>query len=324
MSTIVSEDLKKVFQTFGWGIPYRIAQNRNTWLVSFPEGNFFLKRSNISPQQFELLQTILDRVRWEGYTQLLPFIHTKDGKAFVKDQKNLWYATPWKKTQDQSLSAEELVRSLARFHRLAEPMVKDKTKWFTKIDQDWIRRWKDKKEKLKEEKQKMKQKEFPSPFERSFAQNYDTIVQSLDFAIRGMEKFLKIENGLSPRYTLCHNRIHPSNLVFDEKDFYWVDFDHASLDSPVRDLALFIHRFSHLKEPKELLNLYEQEYELKPKEKRLLALYLAYPEQILKRIRVHEGITVSGELTSLKRLEKDIDQLLAIHQLVVELWPSRK
>src|SRR5690606_14576169 len=105
------------------------------------------------------------------------FIHTKDGKAFVKDQKNLWYATPWKRSQDQSLSAEELVRSLARFHRVAEPIVKDKTKWFTKIDQDWISRWKEKKEKLKEEKQKMKQKEFPSPFDRSFVQNYDTIVQ---------------------------------------------------------------------------------------------------------------------------------------------------
>lgn len=322
---MIPKPLKRVFQAYGWEEPHRVYQNKNTWFISCPEGEFFLKRSSISHQDFIRLQTVLDKIRWEGFTQLLPFIHTRSGEAIVSDKKNQWYATPWKKSQHIQFPVEDLVRSLAQLHRLTEPIVRKESDWFTIVDQNWIRRWREKREKIKTEKQRIAHKEYPSPFDHSLSMHYDTIDQSLHFAIRGMEKFIKIENGRAPRYTLCHNRIHPSNLVYDQKDFYWIDFDHASLDSPVRDLALFIHRFSHFKKPKELLQLYEQEFELIPKEKRLLALYLAYPEQILKRVHHYrEGVTISEEPTSQKRLEKEIEKLLEIQQLVVELWPNQK
>ncbi len=325
MSSTKTKPFTKVLRAYGWEEPYQIYRNKNTWLISCPKGKFFLKRSRISSKNFTRLQAILDKIRWDGYTQLLPFIHTKKGEAIVSDDHDQWYATPWKKTRNLPFQVDELVRSLARFHRLAEPYVRNETDWQTTIDQNWIHRWQEKRENIKKEKQKIEQEEFPSPFEYSLSKHYQTIDQSLDFAIRGMEKFIRIEKGRAPRYTLCHNRIHPSNLVYDHEDFYWIDFDHASLDSPVRDLALFIHRFSHLKAPNELLQLYERENQLLPKEKRLLALYLAYPERILKRMsQYREGITISEEPISQQRLEKEIEKLSEIQQLVVKLWPNQK
>lgn len=319
----IPEFIKAVFQKFGWKKPYQVDRRQNTWLVSCPKGRFFLKQSKVSWDDLSFIHKILKKIHEKGYTNLLPFIHTKDGKTVISEQGKQWYATPWKESR-QKPAVRELVQSLARFHRYAEREVQNERNRFTVIDQNWLRRWQKKQEEIKSEKEQLDQKEFPSPFDYSFSKHYATIHQSLQFALRGMEKFRKVEHGKAPRYTLCHNRIHPSNIVCDEKDFYWVDFDHASIDSPVRDLSLFIQRYAHLESPKKLLQLYEQVYELYPIEKRLLAVYLAYPERVLKRLRqYHHSLAISSEPHSQRRFEKEIEHLIKIQQLVVDLWPVK-
>lgn len=325
MSQAVPKDLNHVLKAYGWKEPKKVFQNRNKWFIETSEGSFFLKRSPLPTSSFTLVQEMLEKLRWEGYTHVLPLIHTRDGTPFFSDRGQPWYVVPWKQSKGTSVEVEDLILSLAQLHRLSIPFVKDNQEDFTRIDQKWIDQWRKKKEKLYQIKQTVTEKEFPSPFDQNLLRHYHQIEQSLTFAIRGMEKFVAIEDGQSPRYTLCHNRIHPNNLVYDDQTFYWVDFDHVSFNSPVYDLALFIHRFSHLKSPGELLQIYDKECKLDPKERRLLALYLAYPERLLKRIHLYyKGITLSEEPLSQKRFEQEINRMFEIQQLVVQLWPNRK
>lgn len=325
MHVSVPETLKRVFQAYGFENPYQIIPNRHTWFVSCSNGRFFVKRSSVSLSHFAWIQACLEKIREKGYSNVLPYIHTKDGKRSLSEQGYKWYATPWIASRREPPDVDQLVQSLARFHRYAEQVIRGKNRKLPAIDQNWIQRWRRKKEEIIRQKEKVDQKEFPSPFDYSFSKHYPTIHHSLQFAIRGMEKFLKVENGKAPRYTICHNRIHPSNLVHDGENFYWVDFDHASLGSPVRDLALFIQRFSYQRSPKKLLALYEQEFPLLPKEKRLLAVYLAYPGRILKSVRRYDqDVKVSNEPIPQRQLEEEMEQLSAIQQLVVDLWPTRK
>jgi len=316
-------NIRRVLQAFGWDRPDQVRQHRHTWYVACAEGQFFVKQTRVDPKNFAFIQACLEKIRAKGYANLLPYIHTKTGETLVSKQGECWYATPWKKAKAKP-EVEKLVRSLAQFHRIAAQIVQLEKERYSTIDHHWIQQWRKKEEKIRNVKEEVEQKEFPSPFDYSFAKHYDTIRHSLKFAVRGMEKFRRVENGKAPRYTICHNRIHWSNIVADDRQFYWIDFDHATLDSPVRDLALLIQRFSHLQSPHKLLQLYEKEFPLKKKEKRLLAVYLAYPERILKRLhRYRNEIAIASEPTSQKQLEQEMEQLNEIHQLIVDLWPIR-
>lgn len=324
MNQSVPRELKSVIREYGWGKPYRMTRNKNAWYISSPQGKYFLKKTNISSDRLKFLQQILTKIRNEGYQELLPFIHTRKLESLVSHAQGRWYATPWKQTQNSKRDVKDLVVSLARFHRFAEPFVKEVSDRY-QVDSQWIQRCRENKELTTQFKQKVSKKEFPSPFDHTFAKYHPVLDQSLNFVIQGMDKFMKSEAGKPPRYTLCHNRIHSSNIVYDDKGFYWVDFDHAIIDSPVRDLAMFIRRFANQENSADLLEWYEREFPLRPKEKRLLALYLAYPEKILKEVKnYYHGVHVSTEPSLQKKLEKEAQKLINVQQLVVELWPVQK
>lgn len=325
MQQAITDDVKRVIHKYGWGKTHRVHNRKNAWYVVADKGTFFLKKSQIPSTKLSMLQELLTKIRKAGVTEILPFVHTKKGKALVTHTTGRWYATPWKQASQEQVDPLVAVRSLARLHRAAEPLVQPYNSLHQRVDQSMIDQWRKKQKMNAQLNQQILEKEFPSPFDKSFAAYYNVLDQSLNFAIRGMEKFVRLEKGKPTRYTLCHNRIHESNLIGQDDEFYWVDFDHAVIDSPVRDLAMFIRRYAHLAEPEELLTSYQEEFPLKPKEKRLLALYLAYPERILKQLRrYNEGVQISQESTEQRRLEIAMEQLMHIQQLIIQLWPSKK
>lgn len=326
MKQSIPRELKQVIQEYGWGKPYRVIRNKNAWYISSPQGHFFLKKTEMSADELRFLQQMLTKIRQEGYPQVLPFIHTRKHETLVSQKDARWYATPWIQTRNPTQrDVKDLVISLAHLHRTAEPFVQKVPDPYPSIDSQWIQRCREKQEHVTQLQQEISRKEFPSPFDQTFAKYQSVLDQSLNFVIQGMEKFIELEAGKPPRSTLCHNRIHASNLVNDDEGFYWVDFDHAVIDSPARDLAMFIRRFADQENAADLFAWYDHEYPLNPKEKRLLALYLAYPERILKEVKsYYQGVHVSSEPAWQKKLEQEAQKLINIQQFVVELWPVKK
>ncbi len=116
----------------------------------------------------------------------------------------------------------------------------------------------------------------------------DYLEKALRFSVEGWRK-QKSAGEVFPRTTLVHGRLHPHNLLVGTFGWRWIDFDHAHVGTPVSDVAMFLRRFvpfdrDEVVDPFALLREYESEYPLKQKEKRLLALHLAYPEGPIRMI----------------------------------------
>ncbi|RAL26665.1 phosphotransferase [Thermoflavimicrobium daqui] len=320
--------LTKVIQLYGW-TPSKIQQFGKIWKITDRDGSIYaLKKAKQSKAKLMVLHHMLEGVQEAGFSHLLPWISSQDEEPVVSVNDENWYATQWKQVDEsQHLSSIQLIRSLGKLHHLAQAMVDPYPELATQISKEIPKEWKEKKEELffltKEG-----ERQFCSPFEKVLEQKRDMIERNFDFAIRGLERFVETESGKAPRFTICHRRIHPSNVIVSGDQFYWIDFDHAQVDSPVRDVAMFLHRFVEQKgETQDLVRLleaYQQENPLLPKEKRLLAIYLAYPERVIKTVRRYIAQPkLSTEADYVKKLDGEIQHIEAIQEVVQSLWSTK-
>lgn len=319
----------EAMRQYGWE-PKAAKSFGNVWRIKVEDGIFALKRAKASREKLLLLHRILEKIG-PDFPHLLPWVKTQEGSPIVDVGKTCWYATPWKDTKEApKVLPSTVIKSLASFHRLSEPVIKTYRELQLSYTDDKLAEWQHNGDIVSRYSEKREAREFQSPFDKYFSRNEETLEKVVDFSIRGMERFFELEKGKPPRFTLCHKRFHPRHLMRDEQNFYFINFDHAQVESPVQDIATCLRRLSDPgddEHPLELIEAYEANNKLLPMEKKLLALHLAYPERLLKTVHRYygEGASYSfSELTALRRLEKEVNQLEQFEELIKTLWNSKK
>ncbi|MDN4592492.1 phosphotransferase [Polycladomyces subterraneus] len=323
--------LEQVFERYGW-VPLQVRPVSGILRIQTADGAFALKKSSCSAEQLTWLHKVMEAVQSKSQEIFLPWLKTSDGEAYVQTEDAVWYATPWVENDPglrETIPIEGLPTMLAHVHRSAFPVVGKQSERKQSVNVERLQGWKDKLGKLAEYREVIESRTFRSPFDHAFAADAEYVDQALRFAVKGMEKFVQSDKGIAPRYTLCHGRIHPSNLLKKEDGWVWIDWDHAAVDSPVRDLGAFFRRFSqqldHEKEPQFYLARYEEGWKLSGKEKKLLALYLAYPERPLRLLtRYYEMPDRIEETIAIRRWEEEITHLRWLQSLIRSLWLSKK
>jgi Ser/Thr protein kinase RdoA (MazF antagonist) len=298
----------EVIHAFGWD-PSSVQHRGGVWEVIDDNQKFALKESHAPREKLYVLNRMLEQVRAAGCPYLLPWVPTEDGEIVVSAYGSQWYATPWQEPADEHISGIELATALGHFHRLAEPIAAQFPKLHQVIDPNVREAWRHRETQISSWQETLEEGEAKiSAASAHLPQN------SLTFAIRGIDRYLQSEKGVAPRYTICHGRVHPSNVLTSETGLYWIDFDHAELDTPVKDLATLIHRYPE-ESPEEILAAYEKENKLLPKEKRLLAVFLSYPERLVRAVeRQEELVDVSREYAHIQDCQR----------LSKKLWPAKK
>lgn len=314
---------------YGWR-PKAVKRFGNVWRVKTEEGTFALKRAKSSREKLLLLHRIFEKMS-ENYQHILPWVKTQEGSPVVSVGRVCLYATSWRETKEApKISSSTVIENLAMFHRLAEPIVKSYPELQLSYTDEKLAEWQHNGEVVSRYTEKRESREFQSPFDKCFSRNEEMLEKVVDFSIRGMERFFELENGKPPRFTLCHKRFHPRHIVRDENEFYFINFDHAQVESPVQDIAASLRRLSDPgddEHPLELFEAYESKNKLLPMEKKLLALHLAYPERLLKTVHQYYGEGTSrsfSELVALRRVEKEVNQLEQFEELIKTLWNTKK
>lgn len=298
----------EVIHAFGWD-PSSVQHRGGVWEVIDGSQKYALKESHAPREKLYVLHRMLEQVRAAGYPHLLPWIPTEDGEIVVSAYGSQWYATPWQESADEHVSASELATALGHFHRLAEPVAAQFPKLHRVIDLDLKEAWKQRETQISSWQETLEEGEAKISVQAAHLPK-----NSFTLAIRGIDRYLQSEKGVAPRYTICHGRVHPSNVLTNETGLYWIDFDHAELDTPTKDLATLIHRYPE-ESPAEILAAYEKENKLLPKEKRLLAVFLSYPERLVRAVeRQEELVDVSREYAHIQECQK----------LAKKLWPAKK
>lgn len=320
--------LRRVIARYGW-TPVYAEKVRGVWRVETEDGAFALKRAACPGKKLSFLHRVLEEARSQGVDVLLPWVPSRGGRPFLEEQGRAWYATRWygEVSEPREAPAEELIRPLAILHRVLEKTAGGEKAFRYRAEGKLVERWRDQRERVREYGGKLKTRGFASPFEQMLGDHAELLDKAFSFAVRGMERFVETEGGIPPRYTLCHGRIHPHNLLKGEQGWKWIDWDHARVDSPTRDLALFFRQFSNSAQGGSgilsLLSIYERERKLERKEKKLLALYLAYPDGIGQLLRLYRKPGGMAEAEAVRRLRMELDRLHGVQEAIGELWPKR-
>jgi Ser/Thr protein kinase RdoA (MazF antagonist) len=298
----------EVFHAYGW-TPTSVQHRGGVWEIIDGGHKYALKESSATQKKLRSLHQMLEQVRAAGFPHLLPWIEAEDGEVIVSAYGSQWYATPWKElSDDHVLSATKLASSLGLFHRLAEPVAAEFPKLHQVISSEEKETWKQRQIQVSQWNSSSHKAHILSDSSPDLSDN------SFSFAMRGLDRYVAAEKGVAPRYTICHERVHPSNVLASEDGLYWIDFDHAELNTPIKDLATLIHRFPE-ESATEILAHYEQENKLLPKEKRLLAVFLSYPERLVRAAeRQAEDVDLSREFAHVG----------ACFDLAKNLWPVKK
>lgn len=303
----------------------------NVWKIHSPFGPFALKKSRVDPGHLTNINGQLQRLAAHHFSAVMPFVLNKFGESVipVPSGQGAYYVTRWigrslAQTDEQEWETEVL-RLMARMHRYTvqiAPATMMMKRWNVITVQRLMRRWTNGLQLLQRFKETCEREKYPSPFSVAFLANSSYIIETVQQAIEHLRHWAeKVDEQNEMRYVLCHGRLHRGNIVRQRKGrFVFIDFDHANMDTPVRDLALFIRR--HLPEydwnrhtADEWLNHYEKIFPLTDDEKHLLAIYLMYPQKIIRCVQFYlhrSSFSSLSELDMVHRLEKYLHHFLLI------------
>ncbi|MEN9406096.1 MAG: hypothetical protein RLZ12_380, partial [Bacillota bacterium] len=310
---------------FGWQPTSVLRAGERVWKIVSPQGTFALKATAVPEEKIKFVSELLIKANLKG---IVPFETLKNSGDRVVVTKDLsWYATRWQKVSDK-YQPRQLAAILGRLHRTFQSFIKDEETVHRAFSTQDVMAWKREEIKLSSFYHDIKEEEFPSPVEKVFVHFKPQVEKGLLFAIRAAEKFLKKEKGQFPRYTLCHTRVHLSNVVGQEHEPQLIDFDHAQIDTPVRDIATLLRKTAltqakAVTDLEEVLAAYEGEYVLLPIEKKLLALFLSYPERPLTVFGKYlkKGVVDDKlEMSSLEKLKNELGHFDLLRSLVLKLW----
>ncbi|PTM58247.1 phosphotransferase [Desmospora activa] len=322
--------IQEVMRRFGWS-PRQVGMVRGVIKVHDGDDIFALKKTSLRNEEMKRIQRILQEVSAKNYLYLLPFIKTMDGEPGVETDVGYWIAQTWygeAAKKGDEVPAADVIRSLAQFHRLSLPLAAGKKEERRRLSLAEVKRRRSFTERLEEWASVAREREFPSPFDKAFLTHLPFVNKALSFSVQGMEKYIQAENGEAPRYTWAHGQVHPRNLVVDDKEWRWIDWDHAGVDSPVVDVANFLRRFipmdgDEVMDPFALLAEYEDEFPLNGKEKRLLSLHLSFPERPLRLIEQYYRGWRNDEGTLVRSLEEEVDRLQLFQDWVRKNWTKK-
>lgn len=253
-------------------------------------GTFAIKKSTMSKTQFQNMNQVINYLD-DKKLPVSKIVPNKYGDFYVDYTDGLVYTTKWINGEHLTLNNKEYLLSaislLGQLHSIGL-YFKKKNLRFNYLDEIAIKNsWIKSIEWLKRYRNKLKMQEVRSTFEHIY---FTYISFIIDWACEALEQLNNwiIEYGsiMNLRRTICHGKFHHRNIIVTpENKKYLVDFDHVSYDTPVRDLAFFIRNYILNKECRdwieECLVNYQHINTLLSEEKKLLSIFLLFPEKII-------------------------------------------
>ncbi|MBN6186544.1 phosphotransferase [Aneurinibacillus sp. BA2021] len=309
--------------------PRQIAQVReHEWKVKTDHGFFLLKRTGESPAQLYFVASWLHYLYSRGMYTAIPYYISKYGEACISTVAGAYVLQPWvdgarplPRFPDWE---SHVLREVGRIHKISAQAEQG---WdgYAPVSLDTIkRRWEDGIAHIQKAAQEAGKESTGTGLERMLKESAEHVRHFAEWAIQELEEAAEqIEESALAR-VLCHGRIHRSNLLQDaDGRIYFLNFERANLDTPIRDIALFFRRYApqyqwNIRKGREWLAAYETERLLTKEERQLLSCYLLFPERLAQVARAY--VRETGEEREeyvrklLKTWQKHLGFLPKMHQ----------
>lgn len=293
---------KLVWHAYGV-LPRRVEpfNGDHLWKIYSSMGVFILKRSSASVAQLDFVAKQLDLLAGKRFASVLPFMLTKHGDPYICSNSGNYYLLPWvPEKPEKSLRSHmpEVIRRMAEMHHLSMEFLPPRyalQKQNNSVAEKMISRWEKEIGRMEEYEEVIREKTFLSPFEVAFLANGRAIQETSRSAVEHLKQWcnMALENR-NIRISLSHGGISRRNVLLSVSGpLYFIDFDHACMDTPIRDLSLVIRRHMpgngwDIDTGVAWFRNYQQICPLTEQERVLMAVYLLYPERLLRLIREYE------------------------------------
>jgi spore coat protein YsxE len=312
--------------------PRKVEQMGKVRKIVCDRGTFSLKKAAVGQEQLQFLEQCMIYLNKQQFKHYLPFYPNKFGDSYVLYGNEGYYVTPWiEDIVEEKYRGDwehQMMQCMGELHQLtlgySDNYVAKKTALSLPV---LLQRWHSRLIQMNEYKKFAQNRDIMSPIEATYVANFDYLHELGLRAIRYLKEWKDKENtDKNTRMVLCHGHIHRKNVLHDSGQFYLIDFDQMTIDSPARDLALFYRR--HLEKALEgnediafeWLEAYEKEFPLERGEKILLAIYLLFPERVFKEIETYyQGIRDWHPLKQVRYFERQMKVTHLIRHFVKEM-----
>ncbi|AMA72095.1 MULTISPECIES: phosphotransferase [Aneurinibacillus] len=291
----IEQRTKHVLHEYDLRLHNLVQEGQNRWKAETDCGSFWLEVTHEHPLQLNFVASWLRYLSARGVRSVIPFCLTKYGEPCVVTYEGTYLLLPWieqiamiKDLPDWDI---KVLKEMARIHKISAE-AGEQWRGYAPVSLRQVRqRWEEGIARIEEIAEAGGKRKTASAFERAVRNSAEQVRQFAEWGIQELEKVAVSSDVLHLSRALCHGRVHSRNiLVGAGRQIYFINFERANFDTPVRDVTLFFRRYGPAWEwrkgkGREWLYAYESERCLTKGERRLLACYLMYPERLMELAR---------------------------------------
>lgn len=270
----------------------RLLKGRGAVLCETEDGWKILKEYKGSGTKLWYQSRLLEEIKNRGYLHVEQIIPSKEGELTVKEEDGtLYYLKDYSNGKECNIREYKdcmtAMTCMARLHQAMEgkEFAEQKEVPFyhaiTEIEKQ--------NRELRKIKKYLREKRQKTEFEYFLLQNFDLFLEKAERVLEGMKEHKELfsEEKIRSQGSLCHGDLQHHNLLLWEGKGFFINFEKAVVDSPIRDLALFFRKMMEKNNWSQemgnhALEAYERIRALTEEEKIQLRYRLSYPEKFRK------------------------------------------
>ncbi|HZW82253.1 MAG TPA: phosphotransferase [Candidatus Deferrimicrobium sp.] len=249
-------------------------ENRCVLRIGNEVKDYALKSVDLKTKNLTLLDEVFDLLAQKEFQYYSPIVRSIHGEFFIKRQSGTYYLAEWIAGRESNFSSYHdllnCTRTLAKMHLL--------TSGFRARAIDWKERWSSSVQKL-------------LALESSYTL-HPPLALLVRRAIEAGEKTLRllddpeVNQSLYNPTVVCHHDLSYRNFIINPDDqAFLIDFDYATADVPMRDLAQFFikvlkHNNWDINVILPLISAYKQENTLSRGDLGVMIAFLSFPRSL--------------------------------------------
>lgn len=271
----------------------RTWKGRGCALCETNQGTLILKEFTGHKEKSVFQDAVLRMIQGRGFLNIEEIIKNKEGELLTVDTDGSCYIlkTYFEGRECNVRDMDECalaMKALARLHKASEA---DETLPAVSggyaVNQEFEKHNRE----LRRVKKFLKEKGQKTDFEIYLMQCYDYFFQ---LALHIAADYQRYAEGMKKESAniVCHGDFQHHNLIFAGSELYIINFEKCMIDSPVRDIYLFMRKLLEKSDWSkttgfELLSAYEKENDLNKENYTELYYRLSYPEKFWKIVNFY-------------------------------------
>ena len=272
-------------------------KGRSAILCETKSGIKILKEYKGSEKRLSTQQKLLEKIEEKGFEKKEKIIVSKEGELLVKDEEmNSYYLKEYRDGKECNLKdCQETGKAAAQLALLHKAMflpdfIEEENIMVSSPIEEFEKHTKE----LRKVKKYIRLKRQKDDFEYYLYQNFNLFLEKAERALEEMKQnpFVFSCDNFRKKGKLCHGDLQHHNVLMEQGDVYFINFEKFVIDDAMRDLSLFLRKTMEKNNWSAelggyILQSYEKENTISAEQKLQLYYRLYYPEKFWKIVNFY-------------------------------------